>query len=31
MEMSKDILDNWGPDSVIDDLVLTYSPEFERE
>ena len=31
MEIPHEILDNWGPDSVIDDFVLTYSSEFERE
>ena len=31
MIITQEILDSWGPDSVIDDLVLTYSPEFERE
>ena len=25
------ILDTWGPDVVIDDYVLTYDPNFERE
>ena len=31
MEIPYDILEVWGPDSVIDDFVLTYSPDFERE
>lgn len=31
MEIPYDILQAWGPDSVIDDFVLTYSPDFERE
>jgi hypothetical protein len=31
MEIPYEILIIWGPDSVIDDFVLTYSPEFERE
>jgi hypothetical protein len=31
MEIPYEILEIWGPDSVIDDFVLTYSPEFERE
>jgi hypothetical protein len=31
MEIPYVILNNWGPDSVIDDFVLTYSSEFERE
>jgi hypothetical protein len=31
MEVPYDILEAWGPDSVIDDFVLTYSPDFERE
>ncbi len=25
------LLNSWGPDSVIDDYVLTYDPRFERE
>jgi hypothetical protein len=25
------LLNSWGPDSVIDDFVLTYDPLFERE
>jgi len=31
MEIPYDILEIWGPDSVIDDFVLTYDPNFERE
>lgn len=31
MELTYDILDIWGPDSIIDDFVLTYDPNFERE
>jgi len=31
MEIPYDILEVWGPDSVIDDFVLTYSSDFERE
>jgi len=31
MIIPQEILDTWGPDSVIDDFVLTYSPDFERE
>jgi len=31
MEITYDILQAWGPDSVIDDFALSYSPEFERE
>jgi hypothetical protein len=31
MEIPYEILQAWGPDSVIDDFVLTYSPDFERE
>ena len=31
MELTYDILEIWGPDSIIDDFVLTYDPNFERE
>jgi hypothetical protein len=31
MEIPNDILTSWGPDSVIDDFVLTYSTDFKRE
>ena len=31
MEITQELLDAWGPDSIIDDFVLTYSPDFERE
>ena len=31
MIVPKEILDIWGPDVVIDDYVLTYDPNFERE
>lgn len=31
MEITQEILDAWGPDSVIDDFVLSYDSNFERE
>jgi hypothetical protein len=31
MIADEDLLNSWGPDSVIDDFVLTYDPNFERE
>jgi hypothetical protein len=31
MELPYEILNAWGPDNVIDDFVLTYSSDFERE
>jgi hypothetical protein len=31
MEIPYEVLQAWGPDSVIDDFVLTYDPNFERE
>ncbi len=31
MEIPYDILQVWGPDSVIDDFILTYDPAFQRE
>jgi hypothetical protein len=31
MVVPKNILDSWGPDDIIDDFVLTYSSDFQRE
>jgi hypothetical protein len=31
MTADENLLNSWGPDSVIDDYVLTYDPNFERE
>jgi hypothetical protein len=31
MIADENLLNSWGPDSVIDDFVLTYDPNFERE
>ena len=31
MVADETLLNSWGPDSVIDDYVLTYDPNFERE
>lgn len=31
MSLNKTLLDSWGPDVVIDDYVLSYDPNFQRE
>lgn len=31
MVADSNLLSSWGPDSVIDDYVLTYDPNFQRE
>jgi hypothetical protein len=31
MVVNEALLNSWGPDTVIDDFVLTYDPNFEKE
>ena len=31
MDITKEMLDAWGPDSIIDDFVLSYDSNFEKE